>query len=496
MRQNHPPFDASGLALVLDDAPIPLWVSDPEGRRVAVNRAWLDYAGRAEPEELGYGWANGIHPDDAERCLAAHRAAARERSGLELEYRLRRSDGEYGWLLDRARARFGGSGAFLGHVGSSTDVTHLKRVEAELRQAETMGAVSRLAGGVAHRFNNVLTGVLGYSDLLETGFAPDDARRESVAEIRKAAELGADLTGKLLCIGRRQALRPELVDANELARDAASELSGLVGPRIELRTRLSAPAGSVYVDPDQIGQVILGLAANACDAMPDGGTLTLSTAGGASNVLLSVEDTGAGVGDSVRPHLFEPFVTTKEPGRGLGLGLAVAYGIVKQSGGRLEAETRPGRGACFTIHLPRARQATPVEPPALPPEQIGRGGTILLVEGEPVERRRAETALSGRGHRLLVAATGEEAVGIAAGFGAPIDVLVTDIVLGGMSGIDVAEHLSRQRPGIRVVYVSGYADAEAMRVAGVGPTGLVPRPLSPEALADRVEEALAAPAAE
>jgi PAS domain S-box-containing protein len=477
-----------------DDVPVPLWVADAEGRRSAVNRAWVHYTGRPVEGELGYGWANGIHPDDRERCLEAHRAAARERRPLEIEYRLLRADGTWGWLLDRAAPRHGAYGEFLGHIGSSTDITELKQVEAELRQAEKMGAVSRLAGGVAHGFNNLLTAVLGYSDLIEDSFDSTDPRRETVAEIKRAAERGAALTQQLLALGRSEGLRPEPVDVNDVARDTAARLRRLLGPELEVRTSFESRQGLVRVDPAHLEQAIMSLGANARDAMPEGGTVTIATADDKTHVVLVVEDTGIGMDDTVRAHLFEPFFTTKEQGRGAGLGLASVYGLVKQSGGRIEVDSEQGRGSRFSIYLPRAQGPATVAAWGVRPEEQRGAATILLVEDEPLVRRVAEDILSRRGHRLLVAPTGEDAIALAAEHAGPIDVLVTDIVMPGMSGLELAEHLTRAQPGLRVIYMSGYADEGALRLASANPAGFLSKPFSPEALASRVDEALAAAA--
>lgn len=473
-----------------DDAPVPLWRSDAQGRRTAVNEAWQALAGRGESEELGDGWARFIHDHDRDRYVDAYRAAVRAQTGFEIEYRLRCSSGHELWLLDRAVPLLAG-GAFLGHAASATDITELKQVEAELRQALKLDAIERLAGGVAHEFNNVLTTVIGFSDLVEATLAEADPRRDDLGEIRGAAERGAVLTQQLLALGRGHTLRPSIVDLNDVLADAMPAVHRLLGPAVEVQAELGSQRALVRVDRAQLEQALTSLALNARDAMPDGGTFTIRTADEQTSVVLVVSDTGVGMAPNVVAHLFEPFFTTKGQGAGTGLGLASVHGAVRQCGGRIDVDSAPGAGTRFTIVLPKASG----------PDGTGHGGgesdegddpprCVLVVEDEPSVRRLAVQALTGHGYRVTGAASAEDALALVTADGVGIDVLVTDIVLPGISGLELAEQLVQLRSGLRVIYVSGYVDESALRLTAVEPSGFLAKPFTPGALLARVERAL------
>ncbi|MBU6402188.1 MAG: PAS domain S-box protein, partial [Verrucomicrobia bacterium] len=364
-------------------------------------------------------------------------------------------------------------------AGMAVDVTERMRLEEQLRQSQKLEGIGRLAGGIAHDFNNLLQGIFGFSDLLLLGLGPEDPRVENVRGIVTTAERAAALVKQLLAYSRNQVLQPKVLDLNGVVRDLAKLLGRLIGEDVEVRLRLVDSLRHVRADRAQLEQVILNLAVNARDAMPHGGLLTLTTANvdlddaGARNlgelapgryVQLAVQDTGSGMSPEVRAHLFEPFFTTKELGKGTGLGLSTAYGIVKQSGGQIEVESVAGRGATFRIYLPEvnaAAEAAPAPAPATP----GHGHeTILLVEDDNSVRGLLRLVLQTRGYQVMDAPHGIEALRVSQRCaGDAIDLLVTDVVMPQMGGCELAEQLTRRRPGLKVLYLSGYADDLAFR---------------------------------
>jgi two-component system cell cycle sensor histidine kinase/response regulator CckA len=384
----------------------------------------------------------------------------------------------------------------------------LRETEAQLRQAQKMEAVGRLAGGVAHDFNNLLTVIRGYSELLLGRLGPHDAMRKDMEEVKKAADRASGLTRQLLAFSRRQFIAAKVVDLNALVANMDGMLRRLIGEDIvELCAELDPVAGAIKADPGQIEQVIMNLVVNARDAMPKGGRLTIETRNvtigtGArldavgvepgSYVLLAVRDTGHGMDAETRSHLFEPFFTTKEKGKGTGLGLSTVYGIVKQSGGSIVVESAPGRGATFRIYFPRVEQeakeaAGGVE--AIDPAH-GRE-TILLVEDEPSVRGLVHETLRVHGYTVLEARHGIEALLASTKYVGPIHLLLTDVVMPQMSGPEVAEKLLVVRPGIKVLYMSGYPDHPVFDQGGVSrETGFLPKPFSPQVLAQKVREVL------
>jgi len=357
------------------------------------------------------------------------------------------------------------------------DVTERKALEEQLRQAQKMEAVGRLAGGVAHDFNNLLVGILGYSELLKKKVPPGDLQRMT-EEINSAAIRARDLTSRLLALSRRQVLQPRVLDFNALVRQAESLLRPVIGEDIHVEMRLDQSAGSVKADPAQLEQVVLNLALNARDAMPNGGTLAMETCNIEVNPLfarqhpglipgkyvrLRVVDTGRGMSPEVMAKIFEPFFTTKQAGVGGGLGLSAVYGIVKQSGGCVTVESEPGKGAAFGIYLPHAPEIPErriAEPAVI--ESLTGQGTVLLVEDEPVVLRLARDLLAENGYRVLAASSGSDALSIARKETEIIHMLITDVVMPEMSGPELADRMRKLRPGMRVLYMSGYTDDEML----------------------------------
>ncbi len=390
--------------------------------------------------------------------------------------------------------------------GTQRDVTEQRHLEEQFRQSQKMEAVGQLAGGIAHDFNNLLTAILGNTQLLLRELPPGDSKRGDVEEIRKASERAASLTRQLLAYSRRQMLQPEVLDLNVVVAEMDKMLRRLIGEHIALVAVLAPDLGRVRADPNQIEQVIVNLAVNARDAMPDGGKLTVETANvdldeafaqahlgsvPGSYALLAVTDTGAGMDATVRAHLFEPFFTTKEVGKGTGLGLATVYGIVKQSGGYISVYSEPGRGSSFKIYLPRI--ATPADAPPGPQKSGPAPGseTVLVVEDEAAVLTLSRRALEAQGYVVLAASDPAAALRVVERHGGMIHLLLTDVVMPGLSGRELADRLTAQRPGIRVLYMSGYP-GDAVVQHGTLPSGsaFLQKPFSPDGLARKVRDVL------
>jgi len=337
----------------------------------------------------------------------------------------------------------------------------LRRSEEQLRQAAKMEAVGRLAGGVAHDFNNLLTSVLGYADLALARVDPHDELYDDLLEITSASVRAAALTQQLLAFSRKQVLAPQVVDLNAIVSGIARMLRRTIGEDIELVTRLASDLGAVRADPVQMEQVLLNLAVNARDAMPAGGQLTIETMNveGPSGrvVRIRVEDEGVGISEEVRSHLFEPFFTTKEVGKGTGLGLATAYGIVQQSGGTISVTSEVGRGTCFLVDLPRVAGAPAPKPPLARAGDNSGSETVLLVEDEESVRNLTRRLLEHHGYSVLSAPDGASALELARHHPGTIDLLLTDVVMPGMSGPHLADVLIPEIAGIRCIFMSGYA---------------------------------------
>jgi len=390
------------------------------------------------------------------------------------------------------------------------DVSERKRLESQLRQSQKMEAVGRLAGGIAHDFNNLLTAITGYSDLLLHDLSPDDPRRQDVEEIGKATARAAALTQQLLAFSRKQVLQPRVIDLNMVVNNARNLLQRLIGEHITLVTSCAPDLGAVRADLAQFEQVIVNLAVNARDAMPQGGKLLIETRNVSLEdahltedsvispegyVQLTVTDTGIGMDDQTKARLFEPFFTTKGLGKGTGLGLSTVYGIVKQSGGTIWVYSEPGTGTTFKIYLPRvSAEAEPLGPSTVSLAAPRGDETILFVEDEPALRAVACRSLAMQGYRVMDAPDAEAALALAAGFPGTIHLLVTDVIMPGLSGHELAGRLAAARHDLRVLYISGYTD-EAIVSHGVLAPGVsyLQKPFSPDTLARRVREVLDAP---
>ena len=378
----------------------------------------------------------------------------------------------------------------------------------ELNQAQKMEAIGRLAGGVAHDFNNLLTAINGCSELLLEDLGADDPSRESITEIHRAGLRAAELTAQLLAFGRRQMLAPRLVDLNGSVRGVSRIIERLIGEDIELQTTLSEPLPAIRADPGQLDQVVLNLALNARDAMPRGGLLHIRTtaqclvqsqdldAGGepivpGEYVELQLSDTGIGMSAHTIAHIFEPFYTTKGLGRGTGLGLAMVYGIVHQSGGHIRVRSELGKGTEISVMFPAlAGDVVPQPQPAPVVDSEGTAhGTVLLVEDEAPVRRFVRKALENGGYTVLEASNGEEALQVAAGHGGPIDILLTDVVMPRMDGGALAQAMLQRWAGLKVVFMSGYTeDAVVRRGSLAAGSTFLQKPVSAAAILQALRE--------
>jgi two-component system, cell cycle sensor histidine kinase and response regulator CckA len=444
---------------------------------------------------------NMVHKDDAEQVWNAIERAARDRKTYQTTYRVILPNGEERWCWEQGRVTGEEDGTPLieGYVANVTDV---HRLEEQLQQAQRLESVGRLAGGVAHDFNNLLTVILGSTEVALNKVEGPPIALELLRNIRRASEKGAALTRQLLTFARRQVVEPRVIELNAHLRDEESLIRRVIGDHIELKTDLVNSECFIRIDPSQLEQVLINLAVNSKDAMPDGGTLTLKTdiVSLSSNpyqlpagryVRFDVTDTGCGIEPEHMPRLWEPFFTTKPKDRGTGLGLPTCYGIIKQGNGHIEAVSTPGHGATFRIFLPLT-QAPAVRRTDTVRIQGSRGSeTVLLAEDNPQVRGMAVDALRQRGYRVLPAANGEAALRLAKDHEREIDIIVTDMVMPLLGGRQLVEAIQQKHPAVAVLYVSGYSEDEAMAdSAKEGRANFLAKPFTPESLARRVREAL------
>ncbi|PYP71977.1 MAG: hybrid sensor histidine kinase/response regulator [Gemmatimonadetes bacterium] len=496
-----------GYRTLVERAPVGIYRSSAEGKFLSVNAALVRMLGYDSPEDVQQlDMACDVYADPAERQRLLDRDSYTEREYDEVEATWKRKDGLLLKVQLSVRAVRNVASGVAYYETIVRDVTEQRRLQAQLMQAQKMEAVGRLAGGVAHDFNNLLTVIISYSDLLLEDLGRDDPKREDVAAVRKAAEGAAALTHQLLAFSRQQVLQPKVLDVNATVANTEKLLRRLIGEDIQLVAKLGSGLGSVKADPGQIEQVIMNLAVNARDAMPAGGQLTIETANVEMDeayvrghplaqpgryVMLAVSDTGTGMDEQTKAHIFEPFFTTKELGKGTGLGLATVYGIVKQSGGFIWLYSEPGHGTSFKIYMPRvdesAERATPAAAAPLP-----RGTeTILVVEDAPAVRAVTRQVLERQGYTVLEAPNGGAALVLATKHHGPIHLLLTDVVMPGVNGRQLAEQLARPRPDMMVLFTSGYTDDSVVR-HGVLESGIayLQKPFTPDGVARKVREVL------
>jgi PAS domain S-box-containing protein len=569
-----------------------IWVAGPDKQFTFFNKTWLNFTGRTLDEELGSGWATGVHPEDLQRCYETFCSAFDARQSFHLECRLCRADGEYRWILCSGVPRFEPEGTFAGYIGSNIDITDLqseerfrqlaenidqvfwmldletkkvlyvspafekvwgcspaawyrnrdwlvgtvhtedrdrflvffekegtepieefyrivhpdgsvrwihdrafpvrdtagepyrvagiatditgqREMEEQLRQAHKMEAVGRLAGGIAHDFNNLLTVIGGYSQMLLDGTQAEDPRRERLEQVLDAANRAGTLTKQLLAFSRHHVIQPKLVNINHLLTNMEALLRRIMGEPITIETTFLPELDYIKADPHQLEQVVMNLAANARDAMPNGGRFRIETNMAAATemstedssdgpgqwVQLWISDTGCGMDNRTRERAFEPFFTTKGVGKGTGLGLSTVYGIVHQNQGTIQVYSEPGQGAVFKICFPSVpEEEVEIESPADRFRQTTANETVLVAEDEPVVRSLVRETLEQLGYAVLEAADGYEALRVIEQHKSEIRVLLTDVIMPLMNGRDLAVRLKSLRPEIKVIYMSGYTD--------------------------------------
>jgi two-component system, cell cycle sensor histidine kinase and response regulator CckA len=488
---------------ILENIGDAIFIADREGRYLDVNPRACELTGYSR-EELLRLRVTDTYPQEQRDDAAGRVTAVAGGSPLILERPLLRKDGSVVIVEANARPLTGGQ-----MLATVRDITERRDLEKQLHQSQKMEAVGRLAGGVAHDFNNMLTAIFGYTDLMGEDLPPGSPMREDVAEVRKAAQRAAALTRQLLAFSRQQVLEPVVLNANDLIEEFDKMLRRLIGEDVELRLSLARELGNVRADPGQLQQVLMNLVVNARDAMPTGGRLVIETANADLSdeyverhqpvvpgpyVMVAVTDTGVGMSPATKARIFEPFFTTKEKGKGTGLGLSTVYGIVKQSGGYVWVYSEPGSGSTFKVYLPRVD--APAQAPSTPREAKTLAGTetILLAEDDEILRRLTKGLLEKSGYRVLEAEHATSALAAARAHQGTIHLLLADVVMPGASGRDLARQLAEFRPDTKVLYVSGYTD-EAIVHHGMLEPGLnfLPKPFTPAALARKVREVLDGP---
>lgn len=482
-----------------DHAPMMMWVTDASGYCDYLNKRWYEFTGQREAEARGFGWLEATHPDDKAKAEGAFLAANAAQKPFRTEYRLRRKDGVYRWALDAASPRFEDDGTFMGYVGSVIDIddrydmeTQLrdlngslerrvaeaiaKREQSEeaLRQSQKLEAMGSLTGGVAHDFNNLLTPIIGSLDMLMRRGVGSERERRLMDGALQSAERAKTLVQRLLAFARRQPLQPSAVDLKRLVGGMAELIASTSGPRVDVRVELPDDLPPATADLNQLEMAVLNLAVNAKDAMPDGGLLTISAAretirpGHRSKlrqghyVRLSVEDTGTGMDEVTLTRAIEPFFSTKGIGKGTGLGLSMVHGLASQLNGGLGISSRPGEGTTIDLWLPISLVIADVdEEVSQPPTTFETKGVALLVDDEELVRMSTADMLADLGYEVVEAASAEEALRLIDD-GLTPDMVVTDHLMPGMSGGELARNLRSRHPDLPILIVSGYAEAEGI----------------------------------
>jgi PAS domain S-box-containing protein len=497
--------EASYTTLV-QHAPIGIYRSSPDGGFLAVNAALVRMLGHdSAADVLALDLARDVYADPAERDRLLARDSYTEHEYDEVEATWKRKDGRLLTLQLNVRVARDADGRVEYYETFVRDLTDQRRLQQQLVQSQKMEAVGRLAGGIAHDFNNLLTVITSYSDLLLEDLAATDPMRQDVEQVRHAADGAAALTRQLLAFSRQQVLAPRVVNLSAVVQSVEKMLHRVIGEDVELVTSLAPDLGAVKADVGQLEQVLMNLAVNARDAMPTGGKLTLETGNVEHDpdyareqeaspvrrfVMLAVSDTGIGMDEATKARIFEPFFTTKEPGKGTGLGLATVYGIVQQSGGFIWVYSEPGRGTTFKIYLPQVD--APPDTAGVAATELPRGTeTVLLVEDAAAVRAAVRQVLERQGYTVLEAPHGNAALALATAHDGPIHLLLTDVVMPGLSGRQVADQLKQLRPDTRVLYASGYTDDAVVR-HGVLEAGIayLQKPFTTGGLARKVREVL------
>jgi PAS domain S-box-containing protein len=480
-----------------------VWLVAADGRTTYANGTMAGLLGSTPNEMRGRPITDFLDEPlwaEVEGFLARQRTHAGER----MELRLRRTDGSDLFGLVAGSPITTDEGVFVGTMLNVSDVTGKRSIDAQMVQNQRLEAIGQFAGGIAHDFNNLLTSIQGYAELARANVPEGDPIRKDLDQVLAGTERASAITRKLLAFTRRQILVPVDIDPAQVIADLVAILRPLMGDDIDIALNIEAKHGWIRVDPTQLEQVIVNLAVNAHDAMPTGGTVTIAVhdiespdpdrpdpdLSAGPFVRISVSDTGTGMDEATRARIFDPFYTTKGPGKGTGLGLSTVFGIVAQSGGQIGVETTPGEGSTFHVDLPRVGAAVLPGPRLLAEATLRRSGVVLLVEDDPAVREYARRGLEAAGYTVLAAAGAHQAVRASERWGEGIDVLLTDLVMPGAHGPELAAQIRMQRPGIGVVFMSGYAEDVLGRGGELRASGeFLPKPFSVEALSRAVGRA-------
>jgi hypothetical protein len=492
------------LELALEAAGLGTWEYDlSTGESTMDARARTLFGIGADESATTARWLDAVHADDRQTTLERWERALAERQGYSAEYRVVWPDGSIHWIMAVGRwVTDPSTRSPLRFTGVVLDLTERRRTEAHLQESLRLEAIGRLAGGIAHDLNNMLAAILGFGDLLSRSFEPDDPRAADVEQITRAAARSAGLTRQLLAFARREMTQPRALDINSVIHHAHALLPPILGENVELELRLAPAPGAVYADARQVEQIVMNLVLNARDAMPQGGRVTIET--GTAQLtpgehelsgrftLLSVTDTGHGMDAATLQRIWEPFFTTKPPGRGTGLGLASVYGSVKQGGGFVWADSEPGRGTTVQVYWPEVpAEVEPAVEPMPPAPLAGGTETVLIVEDEDLVRALGVRALRTFGYSCHGARDATEALRLLNDPDAGVDLVVTDVVMPGMSGGALGSQVAHLRPGMPVLYTSAFSDEDVIRRGMLGEgRPFLQKPFTPTELARMVREAL------
>ena len=499
------------FAAMANSAPVLIWTSDIDKRCNFFNEPWLAFTGRSLEQESGNGWAEGVHPEDRDRCLQVYTSHFDDRLSFRMEYRLRRHDGAYRWILGHGVPRHLPDGSFAGYIGSCIDITEQKELEAARREARKLAAIGNLAGGMAHEFNNILAAMLINIGLAQRE-TPSPGIREALAAVENSCVRAGGLIRQLLAFGQKSVFNPRHVELGDFINRQVSLVLGILGEGMRLSWAPPQRPLHVLIDPALLEQALHHLCRNAADSMPGGGVVQIGLASeevGADRsrlhpdarpghfARLSVSDQGCGMDARTRERLFEPFFTTKATGQATGLGLATVLGVVRQHQGWVEVESEPGRGSCFRVYLPLASAAEQPAPP-LPASHrpAATTATILLAEDDPNLRLAVSLLLSRAGYRVLPARDAAEARNLWNGHAAEIDLLLSDVIMpGGKTGLELAQELLESRPGLRVILTSGFNEDWEEFPAEIRERLIyLAKPIRSDSLLQTIQRVLAAPA--
>ena len=491
-----------------DTAPVMIWVSGPDKLCTFFNKGWLTFRGRAQEEELGNGWAEGVHSDDLDRCLETYTSAFDARHEFQMEYRLRRADGEYRWILDKGVPRFEPSGVFAGYIGSCIDVTDFKRDQEQQIAKQKLESVGTLASGIAHDFNNLLGGILAHSELALTQLTSGSHPEEALQNIRIGAIRGGEIVRQLMIYTGHESERVEAVDVSRIVEDMLELLRVSVSKRAAVRVHLGQRLPAVRANPAQIRQVVMNLITNASEAIGDqDGVIRITTGvvkagkdtapglkalGAGGYVQLKVSDTGPGIAPEVQARVFDPFFTTKTTGHGL--GLTVVQGIVGNLSGTIRISSRPGTGTTVRVLLPCTKREASITRPACCDDHESQfpQATILIVEDEDLLRQAVSKVLGKKGYSVIEAKDGSVALAVIGDPHKLVNVILLDLTLPGISSRQVLEEAKRLRPQMKAIVTSAYTEQMAADLLIRRFDGFIRKPYQVAELMELVRRTLSA----